>query len=319
MESATDFVFPHKHHNYQLNSNVERVYHALAIDDERKTFHPKVWTETSDDKPQKFDQVWFAGAHSNVGGGYPRAGLSNVTLHWMMVRAKDCGILFKPDVMDEVERDANVFGRLYDARDGLALYYRYSPRDIQKLCNGRLKGAVKIHNSVFDRLQRGTARYAPAYIPDDFEIVETDLLRPNKSTLDRRRDQIVGIKAARCAKRGEVEYWVRSRQALYQFFVLITLVLIIASLWFLNSPPQFDPATHTPTGIGWLDWLLWQINDVMQYALPKFVEDFVTYIVIVRPWSIPLLAAVFLLMRGLRKYFRYGVAKTSAELRRLVV
>ncbi len=49
---------------------------ALSIDDERRTFHPNVWsaagTYGDDSKPVDLKQVWFAGVHSNVGGGYPK-------------------------------------------------------------------------------------------------------------------------------------------------------------------------------------------------------------------------------------------------------
>lgn len=69
VEKLSDLIFPHSFYNYQLNKNVENVHHAIAVDDERKTFHPKVWNETRTDRPKNIEQVWFAGVHSNVGGG----------------------------------------------------------------------------------------------------------------------------------------------------------------------------------------------------------------------------------------------------------
>ena len=51
-------------------SNIERACHALSIDDERTTFYPVLWDESSV-APAKISQVWFAGMHANVGGGYP--------------------------------------------------------------------------------------------------------------------------------------------------------------------------------------------------------------------------------------------------------
>ena len=41
----SDFVFPHRYYEYQLDDQVECACHALALDDERKTFHPRVWWE----------------------------------------------------------------------------------------------------------------------------------------------------------------------------------------------------------------------------------------------------------------------------------
>lgn len=51
-------------------SKIEKACHALSIDDERTTFYPVLWDE-SDVEPGKFLQVWFCGAHANIGGGYP--------------------------------------------------------------------------------------------------------------------------------------------------------------------------------------------------------------------------------------------------------
>ena len=42
----------------------------------------------------RVEQVWFTGVHSNVGGGYPKQGLSLVTLDWMMERAEEQGLKF---------------------------------------------------------------------------------------------------------------------------------------------------------------------------------------------------------------------------------
>ena len=64
-----------------LDPRVQRACHALALDDERTTFHPVLWDESTQvppntDQPrpllsERISQVWFSGMHSNVGGGYP--------------------------------------------------------------------------------------------------------------------------------------------------------------------------------------------------------------------------------------------------------
>ena len=64
----------HSFQNFKLNESVENAYQALAIDDERKTFHPILWdTETLD--YQTIKQVWFCGMHTDVGGGHHGDGL----------------------------------------------------------------------------------------------------------------------------------------------------------------------------------------------------------------------------------------------------
>ncbi|MET0448753.1 MAG: DUF2235 domain-containing protein, partial [Aeromicrobium sp.] len=39
-------------------------------------------------------QVWFEGAHSDVGGGYPETGLSDTALLWMVREAHAAGLVF---------------------------------------------------------------------------------------------------------------------------------------------------------------------------------------------------------------------------------
>ena len=80
-----------------LNPNVQKAYHAVSIDERRASFRPTLWTE-ADGSPRPNDdqmqQVWFPGVHSDVGGGYADDRLSNITLKWMIDKAKGCGLLF---------------------------------------------------------------------------------------------------------------------------------------------------------------------------------------------------------------------------------
>ena len=85
----------------QRNPSVEIVRHALAIDERRRMFRPYLWSESEEywggpfksDKavPQDVKQVWFAGVHSDIGGGYPEkeSGLSKIALNWMIDEAPD--------------------------------------------------------------------------------------------------------------------------------------------------------------------------------------------------------------------------------------
>lgn|GEM_PF-1154184 len=184
VDIVSDWVFPHRFYNYQLNENVANAYHAIAIDDERTTFHPRIWREFADkerdknrdfERPASIEQVWFPGVHSNVGGGYSRAGMSYVTLDWMMERAERHGIRFHDEARDDVRDAANVHGKLYDSRDGVAVYYRYAPRFIDEMSEKYIEGPVNIHRSAIDRLERFTAGYAPTGLPVEFQIAHTEL------------------------------------------------------------------------------------------------------------------------------------------------
>lgn len=65
----------------QLSSRVKYGCHALAIDEQRKDFEPTLWQPRADGS---IKQVWFPGAHADIGGGYPESGLSDITLQWMI-------------------------------------------------------------------------------------------------------------------------------------------------------------------------------------------------------------------------------------------
>jgi uncharacterized protein (DUF2235 family) len=84
-------------HDVKLSRSVDHAYHALAIDEKRKAFAPTLWEKQPPlpgQPEQVLEQVWFAGAHSNVGGGYARHGLSDLALLWMMRKAEGCGLRF---------------------------------------------------------------------------------------------------------------------------------------------------------------------------------------------------------------------------------
>lgn len=84
-----------KFHNVQLSEAVLCARQALAIDEGRLKFAPSLW-ETQDNKTEnpRVKQVWFEGAHSDVGGGYGETGLSDSALLWMVTEAHNAGLVF---------------------------------------------------------------------------------------------------------------------------------------------------------------------------------------------------------------------------------
>jgi len=70
LDSLVNLVRRHKFCDYQPTETVKHVFHAVAIDDERRTFWPMIWDETKFGDGQNIEQVWFPGMHSNFGGGY---------------------------------------------------------------------------------------------------------------------------------------------------------------------------------------------------------------------------------------------------------
>ena len=163
-----------------LSSIVTRARHAVSLDDERNTFHPMLWDESAEPlaahlDQERISQVWFAGVHSNVGGGYPDDALSNVPLDWMLGEAEKNGLRFKAGARRDVQAAVDIRGRIYDSRHGLGGYYRYNPRKIENLANDAFnKVSVprpKIHESALQRIRSGTDGYAPIVLPEHYAVV----------------------------------------------------------------------------------------------------------------------------------------------------
>jgi hypothetical protein len=161
------FKFPDR----TLSKDVKKACHALAIDEERHSFNPLIW-DVKQESPGRVEQVWFAGAHSNVGGGYPKHGMSLVPLEWMMVKAAAAGLRFLPGDRFLYGQHANVDDKLYDPRAGLGVFYRWKPRDIPVAC--REEGLTPaVHLSVLERVAHGTDDYAPGNLPLGASVVFT--------------------------------------------------------------------------------------------------------------------------------------------------
>ena len=168
-----NWIYPMRFSELTPSSRIKRACHALSIDDDRRTFYPELWNERGI-RATQVDQVWFAGVHSNVGGGYVKHGMSLVALDWMMAEAERCGLRFIEADRDYVRTHQDVHDELYDARAGLGVYYRWEPRNLVKLCRAHHMTQPKIHVSVFERIANGIGWYAPANLPYRCRVVRTE-------------------------------------------------------------------------------------------------------------------------------------------------
>lgn len=90
-------------HNVRPTRAQEYGYHALAIDEHRPMFEATLWRTFAEFDAQEstlarytpyYEQRWFIGAHSDVGGGYGDDDLPDISLHWMMKKASALGLEF---------------------------------------------------------------------------------------------------------------------------------------------------------------------------------------------------------------------------------
>ena len=78
-------------HDTGPSSIIKHGCHALAIDEHRHDFVPTLWTGT-EPAGVEIEQVWFAGAHADVGGGYAQRTLADIPLVWMAEKAEREGL-----------------------------------------------------------------------------------------------------------------------------------------------------------------------------------------------------------------------------------
>jgi uncharacterized protein (DUF2235 family) len=77
-----------------LPDNVDKCYHALALDERRQTFAIHRLNARVEDASQegRLFELWFRGVHSDVGGGNKNPGLSAAALGWMLKKGSTCGL-----------------------------------------------------------------------------------------------------------------------------------------------------------------------------------------------------------------------------------
>lgn len=159
-------VWPMAFRNGALPKIANVARHALSLDDERLTFHPKPFDpDTSGERD--VEEVWFAGVHSDVGGGYQDAALSFIPLVWMADQAaqrftdsagnvRASGLRFRQFQVDEYRAMQLAQSPIHDSRTGLAVMYRYEPR--------KLPDDAVLDESVAMKVALGPKDYAPTVL-----------------------------------------------------------------------------------------------------------------------------------------------------------
>lgn len=178
------WIWPMSFGATRLLSSVDRARQAFSIDDERRTFFPIPWLENEiedlqpkNGEPPRLRQVWFAGAHANVGGGYPDDRLAYIPLCWMIGEAAEAGLHFDAEIVADYWDNASESGRRYDPRSGMGVFYRYHPRSAHELMNkpsdktGVPERLPLVDASAVIRMAKGSDQYGPIALPEDIEVL----------------------------------------------------------------------------------------------------------------------------------------------------
>lgn len=144
----------YRYHDVGLHAAIQNAYHALAIDERRKPFMPNIW-----DRPAGWtgalEQAWFAGVHSNVGGGYSPDGLANEALHWIVEKAEALGLMVDSGYLAHFRPCFNSV-----LQDSMTPMYRLYGEYVRPIGQHLPAGEV-VHRSPLDRRALPDCHYAP--------------------------------------------------------------------------------------------------------------------------------------------------------------
>ncbi|WP_297896252.1 DUF2235 domain-containing protein [Shewanella sp.] len=142
----------------KIGRNVRVARHALAIDEHRSDFEPTIWQVRDN---MDMQQVWFAGAHSNIGGSYKpdRDGslLSDNALMWMINEAQRFNLSLEPHLQASLR--PNPLATLHDSRRN---FYRIKQAYLRPLDPS--KAPILLHRSVKERWEQD-----PQYRPKNLQ------------------------------------------------------------------------------------------------------------------------------------------------------
>jgi uncharacterized protein (DUF2235 family) len=313
-----DWIFPLTFSGNNLCEFVDLSRHALSIDDERDAFTPIAFHDapqraearrarkdlmdahvSEDDAYAKVRersvQLWFAGMHANVGGGYPDDSLAYQPLDWILREAVDCdAILCRPAALEEIKQKATAFGKMYDSRGGLDGLYRFKPRDVARalLPQGSAKRPEYVqdddylplvHESAVDRIAAAYDGYAPIALPHKFGVADakgrvTRIVDSSRGTGKRVQTLVSDLPQDAAVamlnppdeeQKRLVNTAVFWRRVVYQTAVLPALALAAIPLFVMWRPRDIDQTSL----LGALFKLLGQLLDGVSFGLAHHLTD----------------------------------------------
>jgi uncharacterized protein (DUF2235 family) len=196
----------------RTNNSVKKFRQAISIDERRRMFRLNRWIDPQEYRSNPFDastatdqdirQVWFAGVHADVGGGYPedQSALSKFPLLWMIEQVRAAGLRMDQGMINHLVWGQplahskhsyvppSATGQLHVSLTGAweilewlpkrakwkewperkAYFGLYLPRGEPRL----IPESALIHRSVFER-QAQDPTYRPINLPNTYTIEDT--------------------------------------------------------------------------------------------------------------------------------------------------
>jgi uncharacterized protein (DUF2235 family) len=187
------------------NPDLNIVRHAVSID-ERRAFFRQNLVGAPHSPQQDVEELWFAGTHSDIGGGYPEqeSQLSKIALRWMLYEAEHAGLVLDqermadmlggksgyslPDPLTKIQHES-LRGRWWIAELWPKIVHKQNADSTWRKCVyfnlGRkrwIEPGPSVHHSVQQRIANCSPPYRPGNLPKDVEYVP-----------DRRRSHSAGL------------------------------------------------------------------------------------------------------------------------------
>jgi len=133
------------------NPAIKNIRLASAVDEKRRMFRLHQWEPDQVFKPnpfedrqepQSFEQIWFPGVHSDVGGGYPEkeSAIAKYPLEWIVTEARNLGLKINNPLFERLvkgkEREgsareyvgANHLGKIHNSMTKIWRILEYVPK-----------------------------------------------------------------------------------------------------------------------------------------------------------------------------------------------
>jgi uncharacterized protein (DUF2235 family) len=268
-------IWPIQFRNHRCSFVVQKVRHALSLDEERKSFDPIRFDlrPRPDGKPvPETQEAWFAGVHSDVGGGYPNDETAYEPLLWIANEAARQELIFDNEALNRYRKRLYPQALIHDSRKGLASFFRYAPRVVE--VGDEFGGAPVVHHSALEKIRSGADGYAPLGLPDEF------LVYPANGT------GWAGLQPAKLKRDpeafAEVMRLIGRRKATNWLTIGLVLVLVGMPVWDWVYASRVEPN-------GVVRWLAWVIGGVVPSWAVTWVETLCA-----RWWiSLPVLLALW--------------------------
>ena len=171
----------YKSYPYSRKLTVAKVVrHAVSIDERRKHFD---FSAVNKEHPN-LKEVFFAGVHSDVGGGYPEEGLSKICFEWMLSESREHGLILNDSEVENVLQNnpPDVNGIVHNSFDLKFNVFDFIPRprynkdgkyskwllDFRVGPHRKIEEGSFIHASVLEKIKTGN--YKPKNIPANHRI-----------------------------------------------------------------------------------------------------------------------------------------------------